>query len=135
MHTLTMHTDLVERIAEITDTPTGIPDPLHDWTDLAKRDELVESMEENGWIGAPIVVLSEIQALTGAHRIAAAVKAGVDAPRVTVEDLCALYGLDWASIRAEWPDDTMSWYPAAASLRDRLPREVVEYLGYDVDGV
>lgn len=121
----------MQTIARITEVATSIPDPLHDAVDPAKRDTLTAAMEEHGWVGAPIVILSEVQALTGSHRIAAAVKADVDVPRVTVEDLCEAYDLDWGAVRDEHGDD---WYTAATALRDLLPADVVDYLGYDVDG-
>lgn len=124
-----------ERIAEITETPTSTPDPLHDVMDTAKRDALAADMEANGWVGAPVVVLSETQALTGAHRIAAAAKADVNVPQVSIEDLCGICGLEWSAVRAEHGGDHGDdWYAAAAALRNLLPAEVVEYLGYDVDG-
>lgn len=130
VHTVSMHTDLIERIAEITETTSGIPDPLHEAIDPAKRDALAASMEASGWIGAPVVILSEAQALTGSHRIAASIEAGyIPIPQVLVSDLCEAYGIDWDGLVAE-----CNWYAAAGALRDLLPTEVVEYLGYDVDG-
>jgi hypothetical protein len=122
----------IELIAAITEIPTGTPDPLHSVVDPEKRDAIAADMAANGWIGAPIVILSETQALTGAHRIAASIEADyVPVPQVDVSDLCDAYGINWAELVDGHYDD---WYLAASALRDLLPSEVVEYLGYDVDG-
>lgn len=124
-----MHTGL---IASITETPTSTPDPLHSATDPAHVAAIAADMQTKGWVGAPVVILSEVQALTGAHRLAAAIEAGyVPVPQVPVTDLCKAYDIDWDALRVEHDDD---WYAAAAALRDLLPADVVNYLGYDVDG-
>jgi hypothetical protein len=122
-----------QQIAKITTTRANwAPDPLHPGTDEPKRVRaLVADMEHRGWVGPPIVILSDVQALTGSHRIPAAIEADVPIPHVLVEELCEEYDLNWAALRATYHDD---WYQAAAALRDLLPRDVVEYLGYDVDG-
>ena len=56
--------------------------PLNDITNPKLYDDLVESMEEDGWIGDPIVVADlgggEYQGLTGSHRVFAAKDAGLD---------------------------------------------------------
>ena len=123
------------RIADITEVSHGGLNPLHDVTDPAKVASLAADMAERGWQGPPLVVDGE-NALTGTHRIAA-VRAlrntegiRVAIPRVEIADLCAAYGLVWAALRDQYGDS----YWAAAALRDLLPREVVDYLGIDVDG-
>lgn len=121
-----------ERITEITETCSGGLDPMHEAIDADKLMELIAAMEMHGWVGAPVVCHGE-QALTGSHRMAAAREAGhVPVPRVDVSELCEAYGTDWDEVLAAHCDD---WYWAAAALRDLLPREVVTYLGYDVNGV
>lgn len=118
-------------IATITEVPSTIPDVLHRPEDAVKLAALVSDMTQRGWMGAPVVVLGD-QALTGSHRIMAAIDADyVPIPRVQVDALCETYGIDWVELRDEHGDD---WYAAAAALRDLLSQEVVEYLGYDVDG-
>jgi len=124
------------RIAEITEVSHGGLNPLHDVTDRAKVASLAADMAERGWQGPPLVVDGE-NALTGTHRIAA-VRAlrntegiRVAVPRVEIADLCAAYGLDWAALRDQHDGDS---YWAAAALRDVLPPETVDYLGFDVDG-
>lgn len=124
-------TSPAELIASITEWRTCNPDPLHDVTDPRKVADLAADMETRGWVGPPIVVLSEVQAITGSHRLRAAIDAGLDTiPQVTIEDLCTTFGIDWEAHRADRDD----WYTAAAELRDLLPAEIVAYLGYDVDG-
>jgi len=54
--------------------------PLHEVRDEEKLNNLIQSMEETGWCGRPLVVIdcgNEYRALTGSHRIAAAIKAGL----------------------------------------------------------
>lgn len=56
--------------------------PLHEVTDEAKVEAIVESMRANGWIGRPILVddedANEMRAFTGTHRLAAAELAGIE---------------------------------------------------------
>jgi hypothetical protein len=126
-----------EQIATITDTTTGSFNTLHEVTDRAKVVTLAHDMIANGWQGAPIVVDSE-NAFTGVHRIAAVAYAlredgeEIETLYVEISDLCELYGIDWTTLLLDEHDgDT---YAAAAELRYQLPREVVDYLGFDVDG-
>lgn len=125
-----------EAIESITETRSFGVDQLHEIYDPTKVAALMDSMEATGWQGVPIVVDGE-QALTGSHRIAAVDRLwnreGIEVPipRVEISDLCELYGIDWNTVRREYDGDT---YQAAASLRTELPREVVDYLGFDVDG-
>jgi hypothetical protein len=127
---------VAERIDELTDLKTSGVAPLHGVYDAAKLDLLIAGMTTHGWRGAPIVVDGE-QGLTGSHRIAAANhlwnRDGIEIPipQVQVSELCASFDLSWGSVLEEYDGDT---YWAAAALRDLLPREVVDYLGYDVDG-
>lgn len=127
---------IIEQIDDITETRSHGIDPLHEPYNAAKVAELADALRANGWQGAPIVVAGE-QAVTGSHRIAAATRLWnqdgieVEIPRIEISDLCELYGLDWDAITAEYDYDL---YEAATALKHKLPREVVDYLGYDVDG-
>lgn len=136
METITAY-EVAEQIARITYLAPGtMAEPLNGVVDHDKLAVLVDDMAERGWQGAPIVVDGD-NAFTGSHRIAAAVKLwnehaiDVQIPRVEITDLCELYDLNWDAILE---DHEGSFYDAAASLRFALPREVVDYLGYDVDG-
>lgn len=124
-------------LTDITSVSTGSFNPLHNVGDLDKVAALMASMREDGWKGAPIVSEGGENAWTGAHRITAATRLwndegiSVEIPHVDIAELCERYDLDWARVMVEFDNDT---YEAAAALRGRLPREVVEYLGFDVDG-
>ena len=65
--------------------------PFHEVRDSAKLEKLVKAMEENGWVGRPLLAIDKgnegFEALTGSHRLEAAKKAGLDEiPLVTIED-------------------------------------------------
>jgi len=65
--------------------------PPHAADDAAKVDALAAAMDANGWEGRPVLAVriggstSEVQALTGSHRIAAARRAGVGVEVLLVE--------------------------------------------------
>jgi len=62
--------------------------PPHEVDSLAKLNNLTSRILELGWIGPPLIV-SENQALTGTHRIAAAKQAGLRLiPVVELRALC-----------------------------------------------
>jgi hypothetical protein len=110
--------------------------PLNDVTDSDKLATLTADLADRGWHGPPIVVDGET-AYTGSHRLAAiaalwrseGIRVGI--PYVQISDLCDLHGVDWSALREEFGGDA---YAAAAELRFLLPRPVVDWLGYDVDG-
>lgn len=134
-----MTTTVQDTIDGLVDTTTGLFTPLHEVTDPAKVDALAADMAEHGWRGAPIVTEggSGGNAFTGVHRIAAVARLlnteGIETevPYVDIADLCEQYDIDWAALLDEYDGET---YEAAAALRHLLPREVVDYLGLDVDG-
>jgi hypothetical protein len=128
-----MANHLHETIEEMVHETLGLPDPPHRASDPAKVCELVAAMRDRGWDGPPVVVDDGI-ALTGSHRLAAVMElatAGtyVRVPLVDLAKVCARFGVDWEVHRAEQGGN---WYDAARALPDRLPREVVEYLGLDL---
>ena len=64
--------------------------PLHEVRDEAKFAALVDSMETSGWVGRPLLVVDEgggdYVALTGSHRLSAALEAGLsEVPCVVVQ--------------------------------------------------
>lgn len=134
-------TTVAEEIAELTYVTRSSFDPPHGVTDPGKVVAIAGDMAVHGWRGAPIVVDGGDGgwALTGTHRLAAVRHAlyEMDEAEVPVEyveigDLCRQYGIDWTALLLDEHDgDT---YQAAAALRFLLPREVVDYLGFDVDG-
>lgn len=86
--------------------------PPHEVTSDDHYAELVESMESDGWVGRPILVLNvhgAMRALTGSHRIAAAAAVGIDVP-------CMVITADYAltkRIDRTVPDDLASVLVAA----------------------
>ncbi len=61
--------------------PLSEINPPHEVRDCAKFDALVSSMESDGWLGRPLLVIrknGEWLAITGSHRYAAACEAGME---------------------------------------------------------
>jgi hypothetical protein len=55
--------------------------PVNEITDYEKFNDIVKSMEENGWVGNDILVYegpNGVQSVTGSHRVYAARKVGID---------------------------------------------------------
>lgn len=122
------------------DLPTTEMDPAdllgpHGITDVDKVRELAESMRRNGWLGAPLVVItrgSTAEALCGTHRIEAARQAEVKVPVVGVADLMAAHGQDWLELVDSFAYSATAEADAAIRLRDVLPGEAVDYYGLDL---
>lgn len=105
--------------------------PWHGVEDRAKLADLTASMEANGWVGAPIVVITgsqDTRALTGVHRRAAAIDADIDVPTVELDELLAETGTSFADLVDEYGDE----YEAIIRLDDHLSAEVVETYGIDI---
>lgn len=67
---------------------------FHEPTNKDHLNELIESMEENGWNGRPLLVVDcggEYSALTGSHRIAAARKAELDEVPCAIVDCGTMF--------------------------------------------
>ncbi|MFC4128983.1 ParB N-terminal domain-containing protein [Nocardia rhizosphaerae] len=121
---------VAERTEYLVETVTGV-NPVHEVQDHAKLAILTESMREHGWQGPPLVIDGD-QAITGAHRFAAAENLrgdGIDIrfPVVQVAALADEYGIGWPEIRAEHTE-----YDSYIELIDRLPADVVDYFGLDL---
>lgn len=63
--------------------------PLHLPRCPEKLASLIESMEQDGWVGNPVLILTEdtneYQAVTGSHRIEAAIQVGIEIPYYPLE--------------------------------------------------
>ena len=61
--------------------------PPHAVRDEAKLADLVASMRRAGWVDRPILIVDcgTWQALTGSHRLAAAIVAGIDVPVIEAD--------------------------------------------------
>lgn len=70
--------------------------PPHEVKDAAKFAAIVADMEKNGWTGRPILAVidpwGQLQALTGSHRIAAAMATSTALPVVVAEVERAWFG-------------------------------------------
>jgi hypothetical protein len=68
--------------------PNGI-EPPHSVRDVEKKEKLIQDMEQNGWVGRPILVFDVgrgNEALTGSHRIAAAKQVGIEVPIYKIDE-------------------------------------------------
>ena len=128
-------TDAIREIVD--DLATTFPGrrtltPLHGVIDGAKVDRLEVDMLERGWGGPPVVADGE-QAVTGSHRLAARKRAwsdhgaDIEMPVVGISDLCEEFGIDWVDL----VDKEVYLYEAVVAVVDRLPTDVVDYLGMD----
>ncbi|HXH56598.1 hypothetical protein [Iamia sp.] len=92
--------------------------------DTAKVAAIAASMAADGWIGSPVVVDGE-QALTGAHRLAAAAVAEIEVETVELRDLFEEAGLDLDEVAA-----TCDW--DLADIVSQLPSSVKAEYGIDL---
>lgn len=64
--------------------------PLHDVRCNDKLSRIIESMQESGWIGHPLVVRADedgnLVGINGSHRVRAAHRVGLEVPCVCVSD-------------------------------------------------
>ena len=82
---------------------TSAINPVHEVRDQIKMDDLIASMETDGWIGRPVLAIGTIeyaQAITGSHRIEAAHRAGIDVPVLLID--CDTDWTDEYSIDTEY---------------------------------
>ena len=107
--------------------------PLHSVTDRDKVTAIRASLEQNGWVGAPLVIDGD-QLLTGVHRYAAAQSLDwrdAEIPTVELADLFAEAGLDMAACHAEWGYPT-SDEPAFVNFVEMLPLAMRVAYGIDL---
>lgn len=107
--------------------------PRHEVRDDDHLAILITSMRDYGWQGPPIVVYGDV-AFTGSHRLAAIAMLrdeGVDLeiPTVDITHICTVCDVDWEAHCAESGHHT---YERDRSIAEKLPAEVVEYLGLDL---
>ena len=100
--------------------------PFHEVRDSAKLEGLVASMKGNGWEGAPVVVVNDDQLMTGSHRHAAAMEAGVKVPAVDIEALIDLFDIS----DEEFEEDKEDFAFISHLCRCNNP-ELADYLGMD----
>lgn len=107
--------------------------PRHEVRDEEHLAILVQSMRDYGWQGPPIVVFDDV-AFTGSHRLHAVAMLhaeGIDLeiPTVDITHVCMVCDVDWQAHCDEWGHLT---YDRDRTIADKLPAEVVEYLGLDL---
>lgn len=136
LHTATMHTGGMQ-------TTQGIHNPLgldlidatgyttgqYDLDDQHVT-EIADSMRNNGWQGAPLVVLPDYaRAYSGTHRLAAATEAELDeVPAVTLVSIFEAVGLDLDEIAAA---DGLSVLDDRAEILAHLPEATLAAYGLD----
>lgn len=85
--------------------------PVHEVRDQIKLDDLIASMETEGWIGRPVLAIGTsecAQAITGSHRIEAAHRAGIHVPVLLIEcdtDWTEEYSIDTEYDRMDLVND------------------------------
>ena len=87
-----------------------------------KVNEIIESIKNNGWQGAPIVVWGDVL-ITGNHRYAACVAIDADPEVITLEEVFEEDGINFDEAHAE------ANYPAAgedlSELLNNLSDEII----------
>lgn len=73
---------MIPDLGDIVCLAPGLIRPIHEPRDPKLFGRLLRSMRERGWLGRPLLVVPAVlgvyQALTGSHRLAAALEAGLD---------------------------------------------------------
>jgi hypothetical protein len=107
-------------------TATEDVTPYHHAYDSSHMATLVASMQENGWVGAPLVRLDG-QLLTGSHRYAAARAAGLtEIPTVEYQDV---FCVDSEEIEDAMTED--NWVVILSYLALDSDPEIAAELGMD----
>jgi len=109
--------------------------PPHDPDDLDKVRALTDDMAARGWVGAPLVAFGE-QLVTGSHRYAAARAldwTDADVPTVTLEEVFAEAGLDFAAVYADHDEPAFGSFEFGYMVRHELPAAVRDRYGIDVN--
>lgn len=93
--------------------------------------EIAASMSENGWVGAPLVVLPDYaRSYTGSHRLKAASLTGTQVPGVDLTDMFEACGLDLWQIVA---DEDLDILHDRAAVLAHLPADVLA--AYTLDDI
>jgi ParB-like chromosome segregation protein Spo0J len=116
----------------MSDTTEIAPERLstgHEVRESAKVEDLAQSMITNGWQGAPIVAWVDFGlAITGVHRLAAAIAAGLEVvPVMDIAELAAEHDVDLTD-----DDAPADLWAQAMWIAEQLPSEVTEALGLDL---
>lgn len=109
-------------------------DTLHEVRDTAKVTRIAKSIEENGWIGAPMVADGELL-ITGVHRYAALEELDMtmDAERDYIIDIRNLIEDYDAKIEERMSEDGDEWYEAMKAIVAELGVDTQTEYGLDAD--
>jgi hypothetical protein len=106
--------------------------PLHPARDQHKLAGLIASLR-TGWTGRPLVVVDcgeTLQALTGSHRLAAAVVVGCDVPVVVIDATTHLTG--WDGTCGQCQGDCLVAALLEARDDDERAKIAQQYIGGDI---
>lgn len=110
--------------------------PYHEVRDYDHLKTLMESMEANGWVGAPLVIWDGEYLITGSHRYAAAMELGWsenEIPTIELADVFAEAGLDFIELHREYGEPTISDHGILVALVNELPKEIRDKYGIDIN--
>ena len=109
----------------------------HPVDDKAKVLTLAASMDENGWVGSPIVKWGEMHLLTGCHRYNAASKflgwSDSDIPMIDLEELFVEDGKDFAALHEAHGFCTIDEDYEFVGLVHELSEEIRAKYGIEVE--
>jgi hypothetical protein len=100
-----------------------------------KVEMLAKSMEQDGWVGAPIVKWGEEYLLTGCHRYNAAKSLGWDdseIPMIDLEDVFAEDDKDFTEYHEKHDEPTIDETYGLCCLLDELSDEIRQKYGIDI---
>lgn len=106
--------------------------PVVSWQ---KVSELTESMEENGWQGAPLVVADGEYLITGTHRYTAASRnlnwSDYQIPTIELAEVFAEDGKDFEALHAEYGSPTIGETGMFEALLGELSYDICQKYGID----
>jgi ParB-like chromosome segregation protein Spo0J len=103
--------------------------PPHGVRDEAKLQTIIASMESDGWSGRPVMVFDDAEgqykALTGSHRIAAAIAAGMPIPVAIISDEdCAAIIDDWEGANDDYDREQVLRDAGLVDAADLMSAEI-----------
>lgn len=108
---------------------------LHGIEDQIKYDQIKASLEVDGWLGAPLVVVGGDTLLTGTHRYHAARDLGwldYQIPTIELAEVFEEAGLDYEEVASEY-DEPLLYSPDFADMVNcELPEEILVKYGIQV---
>ena len=110
--------------------------PYHEVRDYDHVKKLMESMEANGWVGAPLVIWGGEYLITGSHRYAAAMELGWserEIPTIELAEVFAEAELDFDELHKQYGEPTISDHGMLVALLNELPEEIREKYGIDIN--